>query len=304
MAVLNEHLSVWEIGFRWAGRDPDRLWLWLPLAARDNFRNLMVAILQAELLCISISLEKPTNNPDLPPEFSIYRYLDDVEACIAGHRFNRKLLRLAIIDRYGFMTWCERRGIPLPEFWFPPGWKLDYELPEDELLPGHSYLRRHWSAEEKAEYGIAAEAEGTGEGRPAGAVSSGARVELGKPEVQGVEAAQAVAEAVSVRGAVARAPEAATNVPGAASESRAEAEKKLRASQHARAACQQIATEIWRRDPSRTIASVVKDDLVQKYGGGAHYVEGTVRTWVQAVAPAHVSQKRGRPRKENGAHEK
>jgi hypothetical protein len=26
-----------------------------------------------------------------------------------------------------FHEWCERRGITLPEFWFPPGWKLQYD---------------------------------------------------------------------------------------------------------------------------------------------------------------------------------
>ena len=27
--------------------------------------------------------------------------------------------------------WCDRHGIPLPEFWFPPGWGLEYKWPEE-----------------------------------------------------------------------------------------------------------------------------------------------------------------------------
>jgi hypothetical protein len=56
VAVLTDSLTVWEIGFRWAGLNDKKWWPRIPLTAKDNFRNLMDAILRAELLCISMSL--------------------------------------------------------------------------------------------------------------------------------------------------------------------------------------------------------------------------------------------------------
>ena len=132
MALLNDDLSVWEIGFRWAGQDPDRWWRGIPLPVRDNFRVLMDAVLQSHLECVSLSMRKgPSEDFDLPPEFFIRYHLDDVEACIAGRAFNRRLLRFAQIERPAFQDWCERRAIPLPVFWFPPGWS-DYRWPGDD----------------------------------------------------------------------------------------------------------------------------------------------------------------------------
>lgn len=84
----------------------------------------MDAILKAKLSCTTISLEKPSLSADLHPEFSIHHYLDNVYYWIGGHRFNRSLLRWADIDRNAFKLSCDRRGIALPEFWFPTGWKF------------------------------------------------------------------------------------------------------------------------------------------------------------------------------------
>jgi hypothetical protein len=132
MALLNDTLSVWEIGFRWAGYDPAGVWWRIPLPVRDNFRVLMDAILQAHLECVSLSMRKgPSEDFDLPPEFFIRYHLDEVEACIAGRTFNRRLLRFAQIERPAFQDWCERHAIPLPEFWFPPGWS-DYRWPSED----------------------------------------------------------------------------------------------------------------------------------------------------------------------------
>ena len=144
VALLSDSMTAWVIGFRWAGLDDKKWWFQIPVPVRDHFSNLMDAVLKAELVCITISLEKPSADRPIDPEFSVYTYLDDIEGCRAGTRFSRKLLKWALIDRADFHRWCERRGIPLPEFWFPPGWKLDYELPEDALLPGHGYMNRHW----------------------------------------------------------------------------------------------------------------------------------------------------------------
>lgn len=61
MPLLVDDFSVWDISFRWAGYDPDRLWLRLPLPVKDNFRLLMGAILEGEILCGTLTLAK------LPP---------------------------------------------------------------------------------------------------------------------------------------------------------------------------------------------------------------------------------------------
>ena len=131
MALQNDDLTVWEIGFRWAGRDPVRWWWRIPLSVRDNFRVLMDAILNAHLSCWNISLEKrPPENEDAPPEMFIRYHLDEINACIEGVGFDRRLLRYARIEQAAFRQWCERRAIPLPEFWFPPGWQ-EYQWPDD-----------------------------------------------------------------------------------------------------------------------------------------------------------------------------
>ncbi len=134
MALLHDELSVWEIAFRWAGRDPDRVWLRFPLQVRDNFRMLMDAILNGHLDCSTLSLRKwnPDTDDKELQQFFIRYHLDAVENCVWGRRFDRKLLRWARIERWAMQQWCERRGVPIPEFWFPPGWKLEYEWPDDD----------------------------------------------------------------------------------------------------------------------------------------------------------------------------
>lgn len=275
MATLSDNLTVWTIGFRWAGLDDKRWWLRIPMPVRDHFSNLMDAILKAELVCITITLEKPTPERPIDRELSVYTYLDDIYACIHGTQFNRTLLKWAEIDRVDFQQWCERRGIPLPQFWFPPGWKLDYELPEDELLPGHGYLKRKWREADRAE--------------------AGDTLEPTKPTTVEPEATatQGIAKEEMPVDAAHESDERAGNVQG-------ESARKLRENQRIRIACQQIAMAIWRKEPNRTIASMVKDERIRELGGGGYYFPETVREWISKVAPAHVRQKRGRPRKEKG----
>lgn len=244
MPILVDELSVWDISFRWAGYDPRKFYFRIPLEVENNFRNLMGAILSAEIDCISISLEKRDYEPD-EKIFSIYYWIDDIYGCIAAKDLNKRLLKWAYIERYAFMEWCERRNIPLPQFWFPEGWNLTYQLPQDELPPGYWYMRKDWTKEQLEEYNNAVESN--------------------------------------------RSKEAPVN-------------HSMRPNQAAKAACQQIAKAIWNEAPERTIASVVKDDLIQKYGGAQRYVEATVREWVREVAPLAVSDRRGRPRK-NGSKE-
>ena len=80
MPLLVDGLSVWDVSFRWAGLDPCRLWLRIPTPVKDNMRMLMEAILKAELVCETITLEKRHFEPD-EKEFSVYHWLDDIYAC-------------------------------------------------------------------------------------------------------------------------------------------------------------------------------------------------------------------------------
>lgn len=138
MALLTDDLSVHEIAFRWAGYDPNKFWFRTPLIVKDNFRTLMFAILKGHLECSTLSLDKwdPRENDAFEKQFFIRTFIDEIYAGIAGHNFGRKLLEHAMISRPAMQLWCERLGIPLPEFWFPPGWKIEYEWPNtDEEQP-------------------------------------------------------------------------------------------------------------------------------------------------------------------------
>ncbi len=57
-----------------------------------------------------------------------------------------------------------------------------------------------------------------------------------------------------------------------------------------RAACQQIAMEIWRHQPERSVSSVARDRLIGKYGGGRYFPLERVREWVREVAPAAMQE--------------
>lgn len=139
MALLNEDLSVWEIGFRWAGLDPDRYWWRIPLPVRDNFRILVDAIWHAHLES-NISMEKRgPGHEHVPPEFFIRHHVDAINNCVRGKRYPRMLLQFMRVERWSFHIWCQRRNIPLPEFWFPPSWNIDYQWPDnDEPEPSNS----------------------------------------------------------------------------------------------------------------------------------------------------------------------
>jgi hypothetical protein len=65
----------------------------------------------------------------------------------------------------------------------------------------------------------------------------------------------------------------------------------------ARIACQQIAKQLWRKDPALTITAIVQHQAIQEYAGGAHYVPEVVRRWISQAAPEEVKKRRGRPRK-------
>lgn len=241
MSILVEQFSVWDIGFRWAGYDPRKFYFRIPLEVENYFRILMGAILEGEIECDTISLEKREYAKDEVKE-SIYYWLGDIHRCIGGQRINRELMRWAYIQRHEFMAWCEAMNInPLPEFWFPSGWNYNYQLPEDGMYPGYRYMLRHMDPKEKADF------------------LQGLREQNQKP--------------LPVDG------------------------PKTRVNQELRIVCQQLAKVIWTKESDRTIASVVDDPLIQEYGGAASYNHETVREWVRAVAPDHVKNRRGRPRK-------
>lgn len=134
MPLVVDQLQLWTIGLKWAGFDPLRPWFRLPVEARDNFSTLLEAILSGHLDCLTLITEKYQGDDNQIARCHLHFWLDDVYAGVQLQRFNRKLLRHAVIDRDAFKDWCERRNIPLPEFWFPPGWK-DYRWPEQDFLP-------------------------------------------------------------------------------------------------------------------------------------------------------------------------
>lgn len=272
MPLLVDDLSVWDIGFRLAGHNPRKLSFRIPLEVEDHLRNLMDAILKGELDCLTITLEKRNFEPD-EKQFSVYHWIGDIYDCIQDKSYNRKLLRWAQVARIDFKLWCERMNVPLPEFWFPPGWNLEYDLPEGHLPPGYFYYRRDWSSDdwkawqEEQDALKAGKADGTSQP---------------PPNESGLD--QSLAPVLQL----------------ASVSPMEDAESKMRPNQEARIACQQIAKVIWQNESDRTIASVVKDELIQKYGGGSFYVDETVREWIKVVAPPHVRNRRGAPRKNGG----
>lgn len=143
MTLLSDELSVWEVSFRWAGYDPGKFRFRTPLAVKDNFRNIMAAILSGHLDCSTLSLEKRNLQEanSSPPEFFIRHYMDEVHDCVSGRKFDRKLLDWASVHRWAMHQWCEQKGIPLPDFWFPSGWKIEFDQPYfdvDELTPANA----------------------------------------------------------------------------------------------------------------------------------------------------------------------
>ena len=130
MALLSDNLSVWEIGLRWAGHDPYKFRVFLSLAARDNFRLMIDSIWQGQLDCDTLSTDKwsEKDGEQMKPFFMRYHWAE-FDACIAGKNPDRKFLRWAAISRWDMEAWCQGQGIPLPEFWFPPGWKRSFEWP-------------------------------------------------------------------------------------------------------------------------------------------------------------------------------
>jgi hypothetical protein len=246
LALLSDTLSIWDIAFRWAGLDPDKFWFQLPLPVRDNFRVLMQAILEGEILCETLTLAKLPSDSKADPNYYIRTHIDDVYNCIWGKKYNRKLFKWAVIERYSLKEWCEIRAIPLPEFWFPPGWKDDFEMPEGSTM---ALRARHQEPGENGYFSIRYE----------------------RPFVDDDASNSKDLEEVPTR--------------------------KVRDNQRIKLCCQQMAAVIWKEQPDCSIASMVKDERIQKYGGAAHYEDDTVYRWLKPIAPQSARRKPGRPPK-------
>lgn len=131
MALLTNQLTAWEIGFRWAEHDPDKFYLLIPLAVRDNFRLIIDQIYAGHLQCETISSKKYNGDQLDEAKYYLRYWLPLIEDCIEGRKYSNELLKFARIDRWDFQEWCTRHQVPLPEFWFPTGWGLSYEWPDD-----------------------------------------------------------------------------------------------------------------------------------------------------------------------------
>lgn len=291
MSLIHTELSAWEIAFRWAGYDPARIWFRIPLEVRDHFRNLLQAILAEELECSTLNPEKWHPDCGSDPEFFIRHYIDEVYECIHGVRFNRKLLRWAMLDRHDLKKWCNRRGIPPPAFWFPAGSKefvqeLIYREKENrsesvrmfkerrsalfayqDLKKDDPTRERKWSEIEAMD------------------------VELDRLDLE--------YQRLGEQGFVEEKPSEGVVVQ----QETESVDQKLRGNQEARIAVQVIARQLWKESPVMRIAEIVVHDSVQRLCGANHYSSEVVRRWVKQVAPPEVSAKRGRPRKNNPTSE-
>lgn len=131
MPLLDDNLSLWKISFRWAGLDPDSLKyrFYIPTAVKDNVRLLTQAIITNVLWCKSLRPD-PLLGPDSDQERI---QAEKFYACQAGTRYHQDFLESHTIYRSDFAHWCNRLGIPFPEFWFPTGWVI-HELDEKDRL--------------------------------------------------------------------------------------------------------------------------------------------------------------------------
>lgn len=281
--VLHDELSVWDIGFRWAGLDPDGLWLRYPLAVKDNFRLLMSAILDAEIICPTLCLDKRPPDSNADANYYIRTHLDDVEACIFGHRYSRKLLKWATLQRMDFREWCSRRDIPFPEFWFPAGWKLEFDCPEY----GPPGMHMH-------------HAEPENENTLVNFTFSFPRDENPESELDDLDKCDEDNDEEMLAGT---GEHSGPNSPGPKSPDEslgqdASDTPKLRQDQRAKIACQVVALNIWESAPNTRIVAMKKHPAILNFAGARDYNVKVVHRWLSEVAPPHLKNP-GRPRKKN-----
>lgn len=131
MPLLDDNLTIWKIAFRWAGLDPESLLyrFFIPTEAKDNIRLVLNAILTNSLYCTSLKADEFLKNDTKSNRYK----LNNIGDCISDSNYDRDFLKSHSIYRSDFAHWCNRTGIPYPEFWFPPGWAV-HELNEKDRL--------------------------------------------------------------------------------------------------------------------------------------------------------------------------
>lgn len=246
MPILSSSLSVWEIAHRWAGYDPDIFRVRLPLLVKDYARLLFDEIMEGNLFCDTLIQAKRPPDSKADPRYYIRSHLHDINMCIWGKRFKRSLMKWAEIPRYEFEEWCERYAIPLPEFWFPPGWNRHYDTP---WYGPRAFWVYHIEPDEPGGVSYGFNIPKEEDEKPAPEDSSQVNPESGRPN------------------------------------------------QKARFMVQQMAMQLWKEHPQRTIAEMARDEKLLTYSGAAHYTPGALRKWLSEVAPVNIKGKRGRPRK-------
>lgn len=248
MPLLVDSLSVWDISHRWHSVDPCSYRVRTPLLVKDNFRLIMGAILSGEIFCETLTLAKRPHDSIADPRYYLRTYIDDVYDCIHGVRFNKKLLKWAQVSRDDFKEWCERRSIPLPEFWFPLGWKYEFEEPE---FGTRAFWATHVEPTEPGGFSLHFEIPDALKRNREDEFSDDS-TDLSEP-------------------------------------------KKLKDNAKAKLCSQQIAIQLWKEYPDRTIAEMMRDEIILKYSGAANY-QSALRKWLSEVAPVNIKGKRGRPR--------
>lgn len=255
MALLTEQLSIWDISFRWSGYDSDCFYIIYPLTVKDNFRLIMEAVLRGELYCETLTLEKRPPESKADPKYYIRTYIDDVYECIWGQRFNKKLLKWATISRDDFHEWCQRRSIPLPEFWFPKGWKYDFEWPE---YGTRAFWARHVEPQEPGGFSL----------------------HFDIPEKN---------DSKNIRYLISQKdPEEKSDIEPD-SNLRPNQLTKLIVQRIALKIWEDPDNK------NINISQMARHEVILKYAGVEHYEPGTITKWVREVAPVNIKGKRGRP---------
>jgi len=133
MPLLDESLSLWKISFRWAGLDPDafKYRFYIPVAVKDNIRLILNELMYNTLFCRSLQADEFLSKATERDRDN----LDKIIRSISHNKYDQPFLQGHVIYRADFAHWCNRSGIPFPEFWFPAGWVI-YELHEKDRLEG------------------------------------------------------------------------------------------------------------------------------------------------------------------------
>lgn len=133
MPLLDDNLSIWKISFRWAGLDPDSLKyrFYIPEAAKDNIRLILNELMYNTLYCNTLIADEFLSSVTQRDRDN----LDLIIRSISHNKYDRFFLQDHAIYRADFAHWCNRSGIPYPEFWFPARWVI-HELQEKDRLIG------------------------------------------------------------------------------------------------------------------------------------------------------------------------